>query len=147
MRIVFVSLVLAACTPSAAPCPSLPNVPRATLELSPGLGEGTYDVKLAAGDAAETCTITVGKPDPAVNMGGMVRSPMTQTSTTCVGLAIEGIHQDGTVGALRVPGTPKSVRVELSRAGKPVAQVSATPDYTPDHCGFVRPLVPMTVAP
>lgn len=139
------ALLLAACatTPEPVPCPSLPIHPRAAVRLSTGLGAGTYDVTLTTGGPTEACTMTVSGVEgiDETSMPGMVRGPLTQTATTCTGVDIGGINSDGTVGVLDVEGTPATFTLTLARGGASLGSVTATPDYTPDACGFISPQV------
>lgn len=148
------ALLLAGCGATAEPsgvvCPSLPVHARAAVVLSSGLGAGTFDVTLAKdGGAAESCTITVGGVEGIddKSVPGMVRGPLTQTSTTCAGVTVGTINDDGTVHSLDVEGTPATFTLALAQGGRSLGSLTATPDYTPDACGFIEPTLQFAVTP
>lgn len=145
-----VALLGCSTPPQEIPCVDLPRVDRAVLLFpgAQGLGAGTWDLRYSAGDQAETCTITVGAlgPSDATSMPGMVRGPTTQTSSTCNLVEVSGMNDDGSVGALDVKGTPPKFKVEIAQGDRLVGSVEASPDYTPDRCGFVQPHVELPLS-
>lgn len=144
--------LLVACTPRGGEmvvCPSLPHNPHAALMLSHGLGTGTYDVSLEIAGATEHCAITVGPlgPGDEVSVPGMVQGPTTAVDTTCTGLGAGTMGMDGRLASVDVRGTPASFTVTIRQGDRTLGTLTASPDYTPDACGMVQPLLTLEVAP
>jgi hypothetical protein len=126
----------------------LPNVPHLEVRLTPPLSQnGEVQVELEADGARESCTITVEGIGPARDLGGMVAGPTTRTATTCKGLDVRGISNEGHVAILSVGGTPARVTLRVKRGGKLLGEGTFTPSYAPDECGFRKPLVSLPLAP
>jgi hypothetical protein len=126
-------------------CPAMVVVPHATLAFDVGLpAPETYGVTVVADGATESCTLRVGPPNPAVHVdgpnGGVVGFGPQEVDLTCKSIRISGHAADGRVAGLSTIGTPKSLTVTLARGGQEWWKHHAEPDYTPDRCGFVRPV-------
>lgn len=118
------------------PCPSLPQRTSASFLFKPGLaGPGVFDLEVAVDGQQESCTITLGKPNPAVEGGGMVMMGQQQQATTCKLVQLGGTFSDGSLSSIEREGEVKQLRVTISERGKRVAEGTFTPDFTPDECG------------
>lgn len=133
--------------PPAPSCPSILIPPHFSLLLEPSLRqEGPTDVEVEFDGERETCTISVSKVSPAQDLGEVVRGPTTEANTTCKGLTISGIANDGGIVSLSTPVTKTEVKIKLARGGKVLGEGSFKPDYRPDECGFVQPNATLKLA-
>lgn len=130
-----------------APCVDLPRVAEATMLFDPGLkGPGTFDLEVEIDGEKESCTITLGDPRPAVQMGGVVGIGRADMSTTCALVTLEGTFSDGSLAGVTRAGKSASVRVKISEQGKAIAEGTFRPDYTPDRCGQMKRLQKLAIA-
>lgn len=119
-----------------APCPSLPTRTSAAFRFSPGLkGPGVYEVALEVDGKKESCTITLGAPNPAVDHGGAVSMGRQEEATTCTLMTLGGTCSDGSLAALEREGESRSLHLTITQGGAPVVQGGFEPDFTPDRCG------------
>jgi hypothetical protein len=118
------------------PCPSLPQRTSASFLFKPGLaGPAVFELEVSVDGQQESCTITLGKPNPAVEGGGVVMMGQQQQATTCKLVMLGGTFSDGSLSSIEREGESKQLRVTISEKGKRVAEGTFTPDFTPDECG------------
>ncbi len=121
---------------SNRPCPSLPQRTSASFLFKPGLaGPGVFDLEVTVDSQQESCTITLGKPNPAVEGGSVVMMGQQQQATTCKLVQLGGAFSDGSLSSIEREGEAKQLRVTISEKGKRVAEGTFAPDFTPDECG------------
>jgi len=148
-------LALGACTSSSGttkpdvadkpkPCPSIYKAPHAEIDFEPALGQaGTFDVDLTIDGQAQTCQLTVAGIGPSQADGNVVRSPSTRTETTCKGLYVSGIYDNGHLAGLKTEGTPARVALTLKKGNAVMAKGDFTFAYKPTElkgkgCGTTK---------
>ena len=97
------------------------------------------DVTLEADGETERCTITLGKPNPAVRQGGVVAMGPEDRASTCTLMTLGETYSDGSLAALEREGESKELHLTVSEGGKVIGKGSFKPDFTPDACGQREP--------
>ena len=136
--------------PEEVVCPAIAKSPRATIDLGEGAmrANGSYEVEVEVEGERESCSFTLTGVSPSttecVGDECTAASPTTQTASTCASIGIGGTQDDGSVRFLAIGGTPHHIGLRLTHAGETLASGTATPDYTPDECGFIEPVVTLS---
>ena len=122
-------------------CPAIACSPELNIELSPGLGVGTYEITYTVEGAETNCVFDLKQlASSSCPVGGvagapcMITAPMVETDCTELGYGTD--IETGQVASFSVQGEPTSLDIELRDGdGNVVAGGSFEPDYAAEDDG------------